>query len=413
MSLLPDTLEISLNERTVGTMTRLVNETIVFAFDPQYANDEDRPILSLSHKGPMGTLVQGRTRTGTRLSPFFSNLLPEGHLRDYLAGKLGINSNREFYLLAALGLDLPGAVIARPLGELSKNFPEQMLDRGAQQERALRFSLAGVQLKFSAIAEAKGTFTVLADGAGGSWIVKLPSERHLQVPEAEYSMLRLAEKVGIEVPEFKLVPTSLVEGLPSEFKTIVADSLAVKRFDRTITGGRIHMEDFAQVYGIYPQDKYEKAGYAHIARVLWAESGEASYCEFVRRLVFTVAIGNGDMHLKNWSLLYTNPQKPTLSPAYDLVPTISYIENDSLALNLGGTKNFYDITVETFNKMALAARAPEKLTARIVEETVEKILSEWASNRFDLLLSGDVRRDIEAHMAKLLLFKAKRVQRGN
>src|ERR1700678_1041433 len=111
MSLLPDTLEISLNERTVGTMTRLVNETIVFAFDPQYANDEDRPILSLSHKGLMGTLVQGRTRTGTRLSPFFSNLLPGGHLRDYLAGKLGINSNREFYLLAALGLDLPGAVI--------------------------------------------------------------------------------------------------------------------------------------------------------------------------------------------------------------------------------------------------------------------------------------------------------------
>lgn len=412
MSLLPDTLEISLNERTVGTMTRLVNESIVFAFDPQYESDESRPILSLSHKGPMGTLIQGRVRTGTRLSPFFSNLLPEGPLRDFLARKLGINSIREFYLLGALGLDLPGAVIAKPIGELSKNFLESVKDHAAPQARALRFSLAGVQLKFSAIAEAKGTFTIPADGAGGSWILKLPSQHHLQVPETEFSMLSLAKKVGIEVPEFNLVPSSSVEGLPPEFKDIVAASLAVKRFDRTVSSGRIHMEDFAQVYGIYPQDKYEKAGYAHIARVLWAESGEASYCEFVRRLVFNVAIGNGDMHLKNWSLLYTNPQKPELSPAYDFLPTISYIANDSLALNLGGTKNFYDITVDKFKKMAVAAKAPEKLTARIVEETVEKIISEWASNRSDLLLQGTVRRDIDAHMAKLLLFKGKRATAG-
>lgn len=408
MSSPPDTLEISLNERTVGTITRLVNETIVFAFDPQYESDERRPILSLSHKGPMGTLIQDRARTGTRLSPFFSNLLPEGHLRDYLARKIRVNSHREFYLLGALGLDLPGAVVAKPLSEISNSFPAEMMDRRAQQPGGvLRFSLAGVQLKFSAVAEAKGTLTVPADGAGGSWIVKLPSERQLQVPETEYSMLRLAKKVGIEVPEFKLVPTSLIEGLPPEFGDLVADSLAVKRFDRTISGSRIHMEDFAQVYGIYPQDKYEKAGYAHIARVLWAEAGEASYCEFIRRLVFTIAIGNGDMHLKNWSLLYTNPQKPVLSPAYDFVPTISYIKNDSLALNLGGTKNFYDITVEKFNKLALAAKAPEKLTVRIVKESIETILSEWTSNRFDLPLPVGVRRDIDTHIAKIPLFKVR------
>lgn len=388
----------------MGTLTRLINDTIVFAFDPKYEADKDRPILSLSFKGPLDCLVTGKAKTTARLSPFFSNLLPEGRLRDYLAGKLEINPNREFFLLAALGQDLPGAVTATPMSELSTVESETEQKR-EQRATALRFSLAGVQLKFSAIAEAKGTFTIPADGSGGSWIVKLPSERHLQVPETEYSMLRLAQLVGIEVPEFKLVPTSLLEGLPEDFGSVIGDSLAVRRFDRTTNSGRIHMEDFAQVYGIYPQDKYEKAGYGHIAKVLWIEAGEASYCEFIRRLVFTVAIGNGDMHLKNWSLLYEDPRKPVLSPAYDFVPTIAYIKNDTLGLNLGGTKSFYDVTVDKFKKVATNAKASERLTARIVNETIADIHHAWIANRFNLLLPGKVRQDIDAHMNKLSLFK--------
>jgi serine/threonine-protein kinase HipA len=163
----PATLQISLNERTVGTLVRLVDETIVFAFDPQYEADENRPILSLSFKGPMNTLVRGRAKTGTRLNPFFSNLLPEGHLREYLARKLGINSSREFYLLGGLGLDLPGAVTAIPLGDFSRGFGEASTSRNPEHMPTLRFSLAGVQLKFSAIAQTKGTFTIPADGSGG------------------------------------------------------------------------------------------------------------------------------------------------------------------------------------------------------------------------------------------------------
>lgn len=400
----PDTLTVSLNEQRVGTITRLINETLVLTFDPAYESQRERPILSLSFKGPLESLVLGKSKTTTRLSPFFSNLLPEGHLRDYLAHKLDIDPAREFFLLAALGQDLPGAVIVEPLGELSdaKFDPS---GKGNRDPAILRFSLAGVQLKFSAVARAKGTFTVPANGQGGSWIVKLPSEKYLQVPEAEHGMLQFARLVGIEVPQFKLVPTSSITGLPKEFRNITADSLAVKRFDRTVSGGRIHMEDFAQVYGIYPQDKYEKAGCGHIGRVLVAECGVDSYCEFIRRLVFTVAIGNGDMHLKNWSLLYVDPCRPVLSPAYDFVPTISYIENDTLALNLGGTKNFHDVTLEKFEKLATQAKASEKLTLKVVKETIETIRSAWDESKFELSLPRKVRQDIENHMDKLTLFK--------
>lgn len=406
-----NTLAIRLSGRFVGTLTRLVNETIVFAFDPEYASDLKRPVLSLSFKGPMGALVSGRTRIGTRLTPFFSNLLPEGHLRSYLAARLSINTDREFFLLAALGEDLPGAVTALPLGELPMSAAAQDQNKAAQMTR-FRFSLAGVQLKFSAVKEASGTFTIPAAGCGGSWIVKLPSERYLQVPEAEFSMLELARLAGIAVPEFKLIATAEIEGLPDEFRKLQAKSLAVKRFDRTDSGGRVHMEDFAQVYGIYPQDKYERAGYAHIGRVLWAEDEERSYGEFLRRLVFTVATGNGDMHLKNWSLLYSDPQRPVISPSYDLVPTIAYIDNDSLGLNLGGTKNFCDITREKFVKMALSAKAPERLTSRIVDEAIEAFLNAWRKNRSNLLLPDQVLRKLDSHLDKLPLFKS-RQSRGS
>jgi len=49
-----------------------------------------------------------------RVPPFFSNLLPEGPLREYLAKLADVESEREFFLLAVLGADLPGAVVVEP-----------------------------------------------------------------------------------------------------------------------------------------------------------------------------------------------------------------------------------------------------------------------------------------------------------
>src|SRR5437773_12543402 len=77
-------LAVRLGEIVVGTLARLENDATVFAFDPEYAADANRPTLSLAFKGPDGNLVEN-LHVRTRLSPFFSNLLPEGHLRQYLA----------------------------------------------------------------------------------------------------------------------------------------------------------------------------------------------------------------------------------------------------------------------------------------------------------------------------------------
>src|ERR1700677_432023 len=94
----------------VGTLTWLPTQKIIYSFSPDYAEDLARPTLSLSFGGPGVPLRTNSNSSNIRLPPFFSNLLPEGKLRDYLARKADIHLDQEFFLLAALREDLPGAV---------------------------------------------------------------------------------------------------------------------------------------------------------------------------------------------------------------------------------------------------------------------------------------------------------------
>jgi serine/threonine-protein kinase HipA len=165
-------------------------------------------------------------------------------------------------------------------------------------------------------------------------------------------MMALARTVGINVPRTELIDIRDIRGLPEDAVTMGGKALAVERFDRAAGGKPIHMEDFAQVFGLYPDDKYRHRSYANIAAVLWAETGEAGTYEFLRRLVFSVLIGNADMHLKNWSLLYPDRRTPVLSPAYDLVATLPYIPNDSLALSFGGSRSLSEITTDQVRRFA-------------------------------------------------------------
>lgn len=394
-------LAVRLHGRQIGIINRLAGERQLFSFEQDYIDDPQRPTLSLSFKSADGGLVTTVRPVVRRVPPFFSNLLPEGHLRAYLARLADVNPEREFFLLAALGADLPGALVVTPLEgadqEVDTHGPSDREDQNHQPgESVLRFSLAGVQLKFSAVMESTGGLTIPVGGMGGSWIVKLPSGRFPAVPENEFVMLDLARRVGISIPANHLVDISDIRGLPEVARTTRGRALAVQRFDRVPDGGRpIHMEDFAQVFGLYPDDKYHHRSYANIASVLWAEIGEGAVNEFVRRLVFSVLIGNADMHLKNWSLLYPDLRTPALSPAYDFVATLPYIPGDSLALSFGGSRSLAEITQDQMRRFADTARIPASSLWRIAAEVAERTAQEWSNLESKDLLPPEMRASIE------------------
>jgi serine/threonine-protein kinase HipA len=180
------TLDVRLGTTRVGALTHLGNEASIFAFDRSYVEaGSTRPTLSLGFKATGGGLVDQTRPTRVRLSPFFSNLLPEGHLRDYLAARGGIHPSREFFLIWLLGADLPGAIEVRSADGTPPPTLEEAPGGSGADERPFRFSLAGVQLKFSALMETSKGLTLPVDGIGGDWIVKLPSPRFDAVPENE------------------------------------------------------------------------------------------------------------------------------------------------------------------------------------------------------------------------------------
>lgn len=396
-------LAVNLSSRRIGVINRLAGDRQLFAFEQDYVDDSNRPTLSLSFKGERGGLVTALRPVTARVPPFFSNLLPEGHLRTYLAELAGVKPEREFFLLAALGEDLAGAVTVTPwdVGERAQRpHDEPALDQENHEpgDTILRFSLAGVQLKFSAVMESSGGLTIPAHGVGGSWIVKLSSTQFPSVPENEYVMLELARAVGITVPAIKLIRLKEVRGLPKDAAHLKGKALAVERFDRGPAGQRIHMEDFAQVFGVFPASKYEGHGYANIAAVLWAEAGPENTFEFVRRLVFSVLIGNADMHLKNWSLLYPDGRTPVLSPAYDFVSTIPYIPGDKLALGFGGSRSLSEITLDQVRRFVDTAGLPMKPVWDIVRETVEGTVAAWKHLGPKQLLAIGIQSAIAKHI---------------
>lgn len=393
-----DALEVLLNNQRIGLITALGGDQSIFSFDDNYAEDPDRPTLSLSFTGERGGLLREHRPTQTRLTPFFSNLLPEGALRDYLAKLAGIKPTREYPMLEVLGPDLPGAVTVRPVGEdvVDEGGDQQdHHDDGALRQGAMRFSLAGVQLKFSAVEKAHGGLTIPASGRGGDWIIKLPSVRFRGVAANEFSMMRLARLMGMDIPDVELVPLDQIEGLPEGIGRFEEDAFAVRRFDRRGDGGRIHIEDFAQVFGVYPGEKYDRGSYRYLARVLWLETGEPGAREFIRRLVFNTLIGNADMHLKNWSLIYRDGRSPELSPGYDFLSTTIYLPDENAALKFARTKRMDEFSLDEVAYMAARAGLPEALARDEAVKAVDRFHEVWRAERAHLPIAGDLVAEIE------------------
>jgi len=396
-------LQISINERIAGYLTHFPDNRHLFLFDDGYRlSGPDRPVLSLSFIEPGDEAaterkLDGSVSSAVRLPEFFSNLLPEGALREYLARRLKIHPNDEFSLLAALGGNLPGAVRAAPSIDVPDAVRLHPLARGKQQAEAAYFSLGGAQMKFSMI-EHGGRLALSGDGE--EWIVKPPHPAFALVPENEYSMMKLASAAGVEIPEVKLVRMEQVDlgDLPGLSFAPDAMAYAIRRYDRE-TSGLVHAEDFAQVFGVYPEREYDATNYDTIGRLLYRvfRRRHEALEEFIRRLVVNLLVGNADAHLKNWSVIYPDGRTPRLSPAYDILSTIQYTPDTRLALNLAGEKEFSAIGTGHFRKLAVRIGAEEEYVIDIAKETSRKARDRWPDLLRSLPLPEPMRRKLRDH----------------
>lgn len=216
-------------------------------------------------------------------------------------------------------------------------------------------SLSGIQKKISVgLSADRETLQVVAEG--GRYILKPQTETYPSLPENEHIATRLAKLVGIEVAASGLVP--LKDG-----------SLAyvARRFDRLANGSKLRQEDFCQLAEKSPKEKYD--GSAELCvRLLrkYATEPLVEILKLYRMVVFTWLTGNGDMHLKNFSVLTGEDDVVRLTSAYDLLCTRLVIQNDPLALSVVGKKDRLDRA--DWLAFAKYCALPEKAATRVLDE---------------------------------------------
>ena len=333
--------------RPIGYLSQY-GDILRASFEPDYVADPDRPLLSLTYRGSdeaqtRSILEAARdsrlVRSDGRWPIYFDNLLPEGHNRERLAAERKCSADDDFELLAAAGHDLMGALEVQPvpvdegipdpirhwhtalgLDVLEPGFVEEPVEDGA--------SLPGAVTKFSAVYDGR-RYVVKRHGAAGSTILKLPSTRHPDLVANEMTGYRLCEAVGLTCAKATVISRNEAE-LPEHAP--FDDILAVQRFDRGPDGQRIHMEEFAQVLGYSPRQKYGKnmvTDYSSMLQILDVLSARPveDVVEFLNRFVAFILLGNTDAHLKNWALVYPDGKQPVLSPLYDPVCVSAFFES--------------------------------------------------------------------------------------
>ncbi len=251
------------------------------------------------------------------------------------------------------------------------------------------YTVPGVQKKMSLHLTAEGEtprLTLVNYPTG--YILKPQTEKYTALPEMEYLVMQMAEVTGI-----KTVPYALIR-MPSQENSF---AYITKRIDR-MDGKMFAMEDFCQLEERLTEDKY-RGSYERCGKVVAKYSTASGFdmTELYLRTVFSFAVGNSDMHLKNFSLIETDEGsgKYVLSAAYDMLSTNVVIPSDKeqLALTLNGKKQ--NIRRKDFLVFADTIGIPERSAEKMIEKIV-KLKDKYISMCRESYMPDEMKDALEA-----------------
>lgn len=157
-----------------------------------------------------------------------------------------------------------------------------------------------------------------------------------------------------------------------------------RRFDRDKNGTPLRQEDFTSILNIENSgiNKYNAASYEEVGKKL----APIDKIRFLKILIFNFITGNGDVHLKNLSLLESSDGDMILSPSYDLMNTKLHINDPQIAMNLfkelERTKERLLLTTYNYSIMDFYDLG-RRFNVR--ENIIEKIVEEFAGSIEDMI----------------------------
>ena len=356
--------EIRLRNERVGILVRQDKDSYIFKYDEPYLKKKDPIAIAL------GFPLSGVEFKSDRLHPFFDNLIMEGWLLNQAEKNYHIDKKNRWALLMLVGANPVGAVSVHALtgeGHIiiddvesedrnTKSFPIEI----ASEPGVCSFCFKLVEQQKYHVSCYKKLW-----GNSKTLFVKLDKDQPLQsfsktvhdgsISGAQRKGLFALKKNELYVnsaeSSYILKPDGDHPELPANEHLTMTAARQLK-FDVPPTG-LIKIENVGQAISDYTQ------------------AGPLNLNDYFRRVLFCFLTSNGDMHLKNWSLLEmeNNPGIYRLSPVYDWLNTRIVLpgEKDDLAIPLLGKKSKMQKTY--FQRFA-------KIELKLNEKQVEGAFSE-------------------------------------
>lgn len=318
-----DKLQVKVLGEHVGDLFYSDNEYIY-----DYGSDLDSDFISLTMP------VRAKDFVHNKLHPIFEMNLPEGYLLSIIKKHFSkIVRIDDFGLLNIMSPSISGRIsycsnntdleeklyLDDILHSDNKNLFDELVTKFA-----LKSPLSGVQPKVLADVVDKATLKI------NKYIIKSWGQEYKELALNEYYCMLAVKNTGIPTPDFFI---------SDDEKLFI-----MKRFDILDDGGCLGFEDMCVLMAKQRDDKYDGTCEQIVKTIktfVSPSNKRRALINFFKMTVMNYILQNGDAHLKNFGLLYSDVHDIDLAPAYDVVCTTVYISRDIPALHLLGSKKWW------------------------------------------------------------------------
>jgi len=171
----------------------------------------------------------------------------------------------------------------------------------------------------------------LVDIGGHTHIVKFPERGDtFDAGLVEHATMTLAHRAGLDPAPTRPIALGANHG----------HAIAVRRFDREVRDGgparRLHAMSLRSALRA-TGSAYSYPEFAlHLRRYAPVQEAPAMECTVFRRMVFNILIDNTDDHEQNHALVFVDPARPRLAPAFDMLPTCQNLGYQQIGVGAQG-----------------------------------------------------------------------------
>lgn len=211
------------------------------------------------------------------------------------------------------------------------------------------------------------------------WIAKFGRDSDLvDMCKVEYASMIMARAAGIDVPDVAFTETAR------------GGVMLVERFDRSVDEQH-HLVSVASLINKFDITQYDEStmsypGIVQLGKRIGHRTRGLAASVF-RRMLFNIAIGNTDDHLRNHAFYKKSTgAEYVLTPGYDIVPNVGLQGSHAIALGAFGSAPSRDNLEAAAHRMGISRKA-----ARRTAEEVLAVTDDWRAYMKD---AGVVASDV-------------------